>query len=88
LYYSEDGENWSYINGELANTGNYTWNTNNVPDGVYMIKVETVDSDGNVQYDKSNIFGISNNVVPASNHKPNQPAQPLGKTIGTYKTSV
>ena len=77
LFYSNDkGENWSIIDTDLVNDGEYEWNTTSVLCGSYMLKVETNDSDGNIRYDTSNEFVIRNNNWPVASfgYYPSNPA--------------
>ena len=60
LYYSDDGEHWSIIDSNLENTGKYSWNTTDIPDGGYVLMIVTNDSDGNLRYDLSEEFIVHN----------------------------
>ncbi|MGA1821959.1 MAG: hypothetical protein ACMUIG_05475 [Thermoplasmatota archaeon] len=47
IFYSVDEENWIPIDENLPNTGIYDWDSNDVEDGIYYLKV--VASDGNTK---------------------------------------
>lgn len=93
IFYSNDyGENWSIISNEEYNDGEYEWNTTNVPDGTYMIRLETTDSNQNLRYQESEPFIINNN--PAMDPDNTAPENPqiygtnFGQTNISYTFSV
>jgi PKD repeat protein len=63
LYYSPDtGQTWYQINDVLENTGEYEWNTTEVPDGIYVFKVEAIDQEGNIGTGFSGLAGVINHL--------------------------
>ena len=92
---SDDQETWEPIAHEVPNTGNYCWDTKSVPDGVYKLKFETMDTDENIAIDTSIDFLINNVNNFHGNEPPNKPECTLPmtvsmineqKTIETYAT--
>ncbi|MEM3341710.1 MAG: zinc ribbon domain-containing protein [Thermoplasmata archaeon] len=56
LYYSIDsGTTWNIIDEAIPNTGNYTWDTANVPDGVHYRFNITIVSGSNSYYDSNDM---------------------------------
>ena len=88
LFYSDDdGDTWFRINGILENTGEYEWDTTNLPDGIYELLIEAVDSDNNIGHDSSEPFQIKNHDDPPENEPPEKPSKPSGPTSGKAGTS-
>ena len=59
LYYSpDDGKTWRQINDVLPNTGEYSWDTNSLSDGSYMLLIEALDKNMNVAHEQSKPFTI------------------------------
>jgi len=86
IYYSDDdGINWYLINNEPVDSiGVFCWDTTLVPDGTYLIRVEAADNDGNIGYDSSEQFLISNRRgASPDNQPPSKPSVPSGDTSGT-----
>jgi uncharacterized repeat protein (TIGR01451 family) len=72
LYYSADnGITWRrLINDPLKNNidqthGEYPWDTTDMADGEYMLKVEAMDSFGGITHDNSDPFSINNGYTNA-----------------------
>ncbi len=83
LFYSDkEGDSWYQINDVLENDGEYNWDTITLPDGHYKLLIETQDSDGNIGFDKSDLFEIDNHEDPIENLPPNKPAKPTGEISG------
>ncbi|MDX1607821.1 MAG: LamG-like jellyroll fold domain-containing protein [Candidatus Spechtbacterales bacterium] len=67
IYYSSDftkdiaQTTWHPIETGIENTGTYMFDTTQLPDGPkYRIKIEAVDSDGEISFAESDFFGIDN----------------------------
>jgi hypothetical protein len=53
-------QTWYQINDVLENSGEYLWDTSTVPDGIYVLKVEATDNDGNSGWGLSGLVGVDN----------------------------
>ena len=66
-------ENWTLIESNYSNTGQYLYDISNIDGGLYRFKILTNDSDGNFRYSISNYYMITNrtesifNVIPVAN---------------------
>jgi len=81
IYYSKDnGSSWSLLD-EVDNTGEYVWNTSLLPDGNYLLKVQTEDNNGNIRSETTEPILLYNfDHIPGS--VPNQPDTPIGQDVG------
>ena len=70
LFYSDnDDENWYFLD-EVNNKVEFDWNTSRVPDGLYKVKIETIDSDKNKVSETSEMFYIGNHLIDFSPSSP------------------
>ena len=60
-YSNNNGRNWYFIYNNLRNDGVESWNTNNYPNGEYLIKVTASDGEITVSDISNGIFTIGNN---------------------------
>ncbi len=67
LYYSYDnGDHWDFLAVDSSLTGNYNWNTSNIPDGLlYKIKIISVAENGTSTEISDGIFKINKSSVNA-----------------------
>jgi PKD repeat protein len=82
LYISDDEKSfYPLTDNPIENTGEYSWDTNDYPDGGYTLLVEAIDSDRNIGHD-SKIFTIKNYEEPPNNNAPDKPNRPTGENEG------
>lgn len=67
LYYSIDnGDNWNFLTVDSSQSGNYTWDTENFPDGIlYKIRIISVSENGIAIGVSDGIFEINKNNINA-----------------------
>jgi hypothetical protein len=67
LYYSTDnGDSWNFLAVDSSRTGNYTWNTQNFPDGIFFkLKIISAAENGTAIAVSDGIFKINKNNVNA-----------------------
>ena len=87
LYYTEEtGEDWIRIAGPISNTGLYDWDSTQVIDGFYQIKIIAVDMGNRLSEDTSGVFLVDNIEDPIDNEPPVKPVILSGPD--TVKTGV
>jgi len=83
IEYSKYGEsNWSVIETNYPNTGVYIWDASMIDTGLYRLKLETNDSNGNVKSALGDYFIIENTSFHHLNIIPDKPAKPQGEMSG------
>ena len=81
-YSDDNGASWVAVGADLPNTGWYVWDTTDVPDGSYQLRIAATDSDQNLRAAESGYLVVCNSIAAPENDAPGTPTRPAGQTTG------
>lgn len=87
FYSTDDGYSWNTLKESVNNNDEgFQWDSKTIPDGIYIFKIQTKDSDNNIVTDFSQEVIINNNVKNLNNRAPIVPLKPTGENKGKIYT--